>query len=76
MIASIPFFIEFVLKARAKFNAKSYGFYKNGKIMSWHGDKIYSIPHIFSRTGKFTEKQITFFMILIQLFFSSLIWVL
>src|SRR3990167_5397898 len=60
LVASIPFIVEFFLKLRAKFNAKSYGYFKEGKIYSYH-DKIYSIPHIFSRTGKFTEKQITYF---------------
>lgn len=74
IISSIPFFIEFILKARHKFNAKSYGYYKNGKIQSWHKDKIYSLPHLFTRTGKFTEKQIVCFMIIIQLVFSSMIW--
>lgn len=76
IIASIPFIIEFILKARSKFQAKSYGFYKDGKIMSYHGKKIYSIPHILTSTGKFTEKQIFWFLILIELFFSSLIWVI
>ncbi|MAG47625.1 hypothetical protein CL617_03390 [archaeon] len=75
LIASIPFLIEFILKARNKFKVKSYGFYKDGKIHSYHKDKIYSIPHIFTRTGKFTERQIVYFMILIEFFFSSLIWV-
>ncbi|MBU0929974.1 MAG: hypothetical protein KJ623_02795 [Nanoarchaeota archaeon] len=75
IICSIPFFIEFVLKARSKFKANSYGYIKNGKIHSFY-DKIYSIPHIFARTGKFTEKQIVYFCITIELLFSSLIWVL
>ncbi|MDD5133671.1 MAG: glycosyl transferase family 4 [Candidatus Nanoarchaeia archaeon] len=73
LICSIPFFIEFILKARGKFKVKSYGYYKDGKVKSYY-DKIYSIPHIFTRTGKFTEKQVVFFCILIELFFSSLIW--
>ncbi|MDD5650703.1 MAG: hypothetical protein PHF86_09885 [Candidatus Nanoarchaeia archaeon] len=75
IICSIPFFIEFILKARNKFKVNSYGYLKDGKIHSFY-DKIYSIPHIFARTGKFTEKQITFFCILIELFFASLIWVI
>ncbi len=74
IVSAIPFFIEFILKARKKFNVNSYGYYYKGKIMS-HYDKIYSIPHIFARTGRFTEKQIVYFMILIQLIFSSLIWI-
>ena len=76
VIASTPFFIEFILKARAKFKAKSYGYFNNGKIMSYHENRIYSIPHIFTRTGKFTEKQIVWIMIFIELIFSSLIWVI
>ncbi|MFA5175669.1 MAG: glycosyltransferase 4 family protein [Candidatus Nanoarchaeia archaeon] len=73
LICAIPFFIEFILKARNKFNVKSYGYFKDGKVKSYY-DKIYSIPHIFTRTGKFTEKQIVLFCLLIELFFSSLIW--
>jgi UDP-N-acetylglucosamine--dolichyl-phosphate N-acetylglucosaminephosphotransferase len=75
MIASIPFFIEFILKLRSKFKAKSYGYYKDGKINSYHKNKIYSIPHLLTRTGKYNEKQIFWFMILLELVFSSLIWV-
>ena len=76
LISSIPFFIEFILKLRSGLKAQSYGYYKDGKVYSFYKEKIYSIPHIFSRTGKYTERQITYFMILIQLFFSSLIWVI
>jgi len=75
VIASIPFFIEFVLKLRSKFKAKSYGYFENGKIKSYHNNKIYSIPHLLTRTGRYTEKQVFWFMILIELLFSSLIWV-
>jgi len=73
LICSIPFFIELILKARSKFKAETYGYYKEGKIHSQY-TKIYSIPHIFTRIGKFTEKQITYFLILIELIFANLIW--
>jgi len=75
LIVSVPFFIEFFLKSRSKFKAHSYGYYKNGKIYSLY-KKIYSIPHLFTRTGRYSEKQIVYFMIAIELVFSSLIWVL
>ncbi len=75
LILSTPFFLEFLLKARSKFKAQTYGYWKDGKIHSRHNREIYSLPHLFTRTGKFTEKQITFFMILISLFFSILIWI-
>ncbi len=73
IIVSIPFFIEFFLKLRTNFKAKSYGYYKNGKIQSYY-NKIYSIPHIFTIKGKYTEKQIVLFIVLIELFFASFIW--
>ena len=75
LIISIPFFIEFILKSKANFNADTYGVYVKGKIRSKY-DEIYSIPHIFTKTGNFTEKQIVYFMLAIQLFFSILIWVI
>ena len=75
LIVSIPFIIEFILKFRGKFKKKSIGTLENGKIKSLY-DKIYSIPHILTRTNKFTEKQVTYFMILVQLIFSSLIWII
>ncbi len=73
LIMAVPFFVEFVLKARSRFKAQSYGYYKDGKIHSRYKG-IYSIPHFFARTGRFTEKQITSFMILIMLIFAILIW--
>ena len=75
LIISIPFIIEFILKARGKFRKVTVGYLENGKIKS-HYKKIYSIPHFFTRTGTYTEKQIVYFMFFIQLIFSGLIWVL
>ena len=73
VIVSIPFFIEFFLKLKGRFKPQSYGYFEKGKVKSFY-NKIYSIPHIFTRTGKYTEKQVTYFLIFIELIFSSLIW--
>ncbi len=74
IIASFPFIVEFFLKARSGFKAQSYGeYYKDGKVIN-RSPKIYSIPHIFARTGKFTEKQITAFLMIIEFIFAGLIW--
>lgn len=73
LIISIPFFIEFLLKLRGKFKKQSYGYGKNGKVHSQYKE-IYSIPHIFMRTGRFTEQQVVYFVWAIQLFFACLIW--
>ncbi len=76
VIISIPFIIEFMLKARGRFKKKSIGSLENGKIKSLYGKEIYSIPHILTRTGRFTEKQVVYFMIFVQIIFSSLIWII
>lgn len=75
IIASIPFAIEFFLKARSKFKAQSFGYFENGKIRSLYGKKIYSLTHVFMKNGKYTEKQIVIFLMIIELIFSLLIWI-
>src|SRR3989344_8052858 len=75
IIASIPFFADFILKWRSKFKAKSYGYYYKGKIKSYHGKKIFSLVHLLTRTGEYTEKQITTFFIVLEFIFCLLIWV-
>ncbi len=74
IIVSIPFFIEFVLKAKSKFKAQSYGYYENGKIKTKY-EKIYSLTHLFMK-GNYTEKQIVYFMMGIEIIFSGLIWLI
>ncbi len=76
IIVSIPFFIEFILKWKSKFKAKSYGYYHKGKVKSLHGKKIYSLVHLLTKTGNHTEKQITTFFIILELIFCLLIWVI
>lgn len=73
LIVSIPFFIEFFLKLRSRFKADSFGYYKEGKLYSKY-NKIYSLTHIFLKTGKFNERQIVWFFVLIELIISSMIW--
>jgi UDP-N-acetylglucosamine--dolichyl-phosphate N-acetylglucosaminephosphotransferase len=73
IIASIPFIIEILLKLRGNLKKQTYGFYKDGKVQSRY-KKIYSIPHILTRTGKYTEKQVVYFMIFIELVFASMVW--
>ncbi len=74
LIVSAPFFIEFILKARAKFNADSFGNpTEGGKITSKY-NKVYSIPHFFARKGIYTEKQITYRCCALTLIISCIIW--
>ena len=75
IVVSIPFIIEFLLKFRSKFKAQSYGYYLNGKVKSDY-KKIYSLLHLFTRSGKYTEKQIVYMMIFLELIISSFIWLI
>ena len=75
LIISIPFIVEFFLKIRGKLQKQTYGYNENGKIKSFYR-KIYSLPHIFTRTGKFTERQVVLFIWIIQAIFALLIWII
>ncbi len=70
LILSVPFIIEFFLKARGLFKKPTVGYIKNGKIYR-KTKGIYSIPH-FWMNGKYTEPQIVFRVWLIQLIFAVL----
>ncbi len=74
LIVAVPFFIEFILKARGKFKKQSYGYYKDEKVCNLYGKEVYSIPHLLTRTCKYSEKQVTYFCIFIEFVFASLIW--
>src|SRR3989344_485419 len=75
LICSIPFILELILKSRARLHAHNYGYFKDGKIMSLHGKHVYSLTHLFTRTGRFTENQIVYSFMIIELIISSLIWI-
>ncbi len=67
IILILPWLAEFVLKARARFHAHSWGvLQKDGTLSSPHKDKIYSLTHIFLRSGKFKEWQIVSIFTLIE----------
>jgi UDP-N-acetylglucosamine--dolichyl-phosphate N-acetylglucosaminephosphotransferase len=73
IVVSIPFFLEFLLKARSRFRADSFGIFRNGKIHSKY-QKIYSLTHIFTRTGKYNEQQIVYFIFAIEILFCIIVW--
>ncbi len=66
-----PWLVEFLLKARSKFNAHSWGeLQKDGTIESVH-NKIYSITHILMKIG-LNEKQIAQTLIILMMAWSAL----
>jgi UDP-N-acetylglucosamine--dolichyl-phosphate N-acetylglucosaminephosphotransferase len=60
------YFIEFILKARSKFQAESFGTpTKEGTIKSKY-KKVFSLTHFFMHRGNYTEKQIAIRLLTIQ----------
>ncbi len=69
----LPWIAEFFLKARKRFHANSWGLIqKDGRLKSPHGDKIYSLTHIFLRTGRFKEWQIVALLTLVEVMVAGL----
>ncbi len=73
VILLIPWFAEFVLKARKRFHANSWGVVqKDGRLRSPHGNSVYSLTHLFLRTGKFREWQIVYMLTLVEVIIAAL----
>ena len=76
IIALTPFMIEFLLKLTSRFKASCLGkLRKDGKLDPPYGKKIYSITHIIMNLGHFSERQVTIILILIEVFFSLLVFI-
>ena len=54
----IPWIAEFFLKARARFHASSWGLIKKDGRLGCAYKKVYSMTHIFLRTGRYREWEI------------------
>ena len=68
----IPWIIEFLLKARKRFHASSWGIIqKNGKLTSPYGSKIYSLTHVFLRKGKYNEWQIALLLTIAEVVIAA-----
>jgi len=68
------FFFEFILKLRSKLKATSLGkLRRDGTIAPPYGKKIYSITHIIMNLGRFTEKQISIILVMIQVIISVIV---
>jgi len=62
----IPWIIEAFLKLRGRFAVSSLGILKSDGRLKSQYTKVYSLTHIFLRSGKYTEKQITTSLILVE----------
>ena len=71
LVLSVPFFVEFALKARGRFREPTVGYVRDGKIYRKGG--IYSLPHIFMN-GKHSEKGVVRRVWAVSALFSLLAW--
>ena len=71
IVMMTPFGVEFLLKLRAGFKASCLGkLREDGRLDPPYGRKIYSLTHLIMNLGKFTEKEVTIILILIQIVFT------
>ena len=65
-IIFIPWIIEFFLKARSKFKARSIGLLQTNGTLETPYKRVYSLTHLMMRFGLDREKRISLFLILIE----------
>ncbi|VVB61688.1 Phospho-N-acetylmuramoyl-pentapeptide-transferase [uncultured archaeon] len=76
VIAFIPWFVEFLLKARNWFKAETYGVLQSDGTLQAPYSKIYSLTHVVMRSGRFTEKQLVLILLGVEVFFVFLAFAL
>lgn len=69
VLAFIPWFIEFLLKAKSRFKAESFGVLQADGTLSAPYKQTYSLTHAVMNAGRYTEKQI----VLILMCFEAII---
>ena len=75
IIVMAPFLLQGVLKFYSLFKRRRFpsdlgNLQKDGTIKSKYGKKVYSLTHMVMNFGRLTERQITIFLIFIQIIFA------
>ncbi len=63
----IPWFVEFVLKARSGFKAESFGVLSRDGTLRAPGKKIYSLTHVVMKMGKYSEPKVSLILIMSEI---------
>ncbi len=66
LVAFIPWFAEFLLKARSRFKAESFGIFQSDGTLKAPYEKIYSLTHAVMKSGRFTEKQVVSMLLALE----------
>jgi len=69
LIIFFPYFIEFILKLRIKFQAETFGELQEDGTLKAPKGKSYSLTHVVMKLGRFKEWQVTYIILGIELFF-------
>jgi UDP-N-acetylglucosamine--dolichyl-phosphate N-acetylglucosaminephosphotransferase len=72
----VLWFIEFVLKARSRFKAQSFGILQGDGTLSAPYEHVYSLTHLVMKIGRFTEKEVTAILVLSEMIICCLMFVL
>ncbi|MBI4181453.1 MAG: hypothetical protein HY520_00595 [Candidatus Aenigmarchaeota archaeon] len=62
----LPWLVEALLKLRGRFAVSSLGLLQPDGRLRGRYDRIYSLTHLFLRTGKYTERQIAVRLVLVE----------
>lgn len=72
IVAFVPWFAEFLLKARSRFKAESFGVLQSDGTLNAPYERIYSLTHVVMKSGRFTEKQVVSILLAIEAVFCAL----
>ncbi|MBU4451888.1 MAG: hypothetical protein KJ851_03750 [Nanoarchaeota archaeon] len=72
VIAFTPWFVEFLLKARSRFTAESFGVLQADGTLKAPYEKTYSLTHIIMKSGRFTEKQVVSILLAVEAVFCAI----
>lgn len=67
----VLWFVEFLLKARSRFKAESFGILQKDGTLKAPYPKVYSLTHFVMKLGRFTERQIVIIILAMQLAVSA-----
>ncbi len=66
ILCFMPWIIEAVLKAFSGFKAENYGILQEDGAVKPREEKVRSLTHVVMRSGRFTEKQVTTILIILE----------
>ena len=72
VVAFIPWFIEFLLKARTRFKAESFGILQSDGTLKAPYENTYSVTHAVMKSGRFTEKQVVSILLVLEAVFCAI----